>query len=707
MALISTLRNRMGKIVIAFVAVSMFAFILTDLFQSNSFLLGNSNSVGEIAGNDISYEEFQAKVEELSYNFTINNGRNPLSEDLELIRQEAWQTLILENVFEAQYAKLGITVTDAEIVDMVQGNNINPQIQQFFVDPNTGVFDRSYVVSFLQSLNSAPPQQRASWLAFESSLAPARALAKYENLLEKTRFANKYEAKAEYEKTESVSVDYLYVPFFSVADSTIEVEDSELQSYLSSHEDEYQREESKDLAYVVFDIVPSADDSAFVQQEVRQIYESFANTDNDSLFASINSDGITPYGTYKPNNFPGWLQDESVSLEVGFISEPEIDGNNYSFFKISDAYEGDEEFVKASHILFKAEDETDAAKAEAKAEARRVLRQISNGADFADMAGQYGTDGTASRGGDLGWFGQNSSFVQEFKDAVFAHRGDGLLRDVVETEFGYHIIKVTEPKTKTVYKVARIEKELFASDMTLNEIYRQAELFAAEAEGSEGFYDLASQNGLEVKTANRIRKNDKRVGTMTNARTIVFWLFNKADIGSVSEVFELEDQYVVALQTGEQEEGTADLADVRAEITRKVRDGKKASIIIEKLNGLDGSYDEIKNGYGEGARTGTATLTLSSNSFPGVGFAPEAIGTAYSLQQGEATLPFEVQNGIVMLTMTERDGQEELSSYEDYRAVVTNRSGTFRRRETPFTFQSIYNALTENASIEDERYKFY
>ena len=97
MALISTLRNRMGKIVIAFVAFSMFAFILTDLFQSNSFLTGNSNVVGEIAGNEISYEAFQAKVDELSYNFTVNNGRNPLSEDLEQIRQEAWQTLIVEN----------------------------------------------------------------------------------------------------------------------------------------------------------------------------------------------------------------------------------------------------------------------------------------------------------------------------------------------------------------------------------------------------------------------------------------------------------------------------------------------------------------------------------------------------------------------------------------------------------------------------------
>ncbi len=707
MALISTLRNKMGKIVIAFVAFSMFAFILTDLFQSNSFLRGNTNTVGEIAGAEISYQAFQAKVDELSYNFSINNGRNPLSDDLEQIRQEAWQTLIIENVFDVEYGKLGLVVTDAEVVDMVQGNNIDPQIQQFFVDPNTGVFDRQNVVTFLQSLNAAPPQQRASWLAFESSLAPARKMTKYENLLEKTRFANKYEAESEYESSETVLVDYLYVPYFSVADSVIDVTDSELKSYLASHEDEYQREESRNIAFVSFPIQPSTEDSAFVADEVEQLYADLMSADDDSLFAAINSDGITPYGTYKPNNFPSWLEDESVTLEVGFVSEPLLEGNQYSFFKISDKYEGEEAFVKASHILFKWDEDTDEGRSAARAEARRVLREIKSGADFAEMASQYGTDGTASRGGDLGWFGETSSFVQEFKDAVFAYSGKGLLKDVVETEFGYHIIRVDVAKSYTVFKVARLEKELFSSDQTLNSIYRQAELFSTEAVGSSEFYELAEASGLDIRTANRIRKNDKRVGSMINARSIAFWLYNKAEVGTVSEVFELENEYVVALHTGAQEKGLADLADVRAEITRKVKDEKKAAIIKDKLQGLSGSYEEMKNEYGEGARNGSATLALNSNSFSGVGFSPIAIGTAFSLEQGESTLPFEVQNGIVMLTVTEKAGLQELSDYEAYRSVVVNKGSSFRRREVPFTYQNIYNALVEEAEIEDDRYRFY
>ena len=121
MALINTLRQKAGKIVIGFVAFSMFSFILTDLFQGNSFLNGGSNEIGEINSYTITYPQFQQKVDKLSQNFQLNTGRSPLSEDLEQIRQQAWQQFIIENVFDEQYAALGLEVTTPELIDMVQG----------------------------------------------------------------------------------------------------------------------------------------------------------------------------------------------------------------------------------------------------------------------------------------------------------------------------------------------------------------------------------------------------------------------------------------------------------------------------------------------------------------------------------------------------------------------------------------------------------
>jgi peptidyl-prolyl cis-trans isomerase D len=695
----------MGKIVVGVVAFSMFAFILTDLLNSNSVLFGQSNNIGEINDNTISYQAFQNKVDQIATNYALNTGRNPSSDELEQIRNEAWQQFIIDNVFEREFEKTGISVTDAELVDMVQGNNINPQIQQFFTDPNTGQFDRQNVITFLQSLNNAAPQQRASWLAFEATLAPNRKMTKYENLLELTRFANKIQAENEYKRTQSISVDYLYVPYFSVPDSTVTTSDDELRDYLNDNSNEFQRESSKDAIYVEFEITPSPDDSAFVRREVEELLVDLKETTNDSTFAGINSDGLTPYGTYKPDNLPEWLSD--VELEVGNVTEPKLVGNTYTFSKISDVREGDEYFVKASHILIKSDGDTDADKIRARSEANRILRELKNGADFATMAAQYGTDGTASRGGDLGWFGENGNLVQEFKDPCFAFNGTGLLPNVVETEFGYHIIEITEAKTNLVYKIATIEKELFASDQSLNAIYRQADLFSNEVKNSSDFYAKAEELDLRVRNAVKVGQNDRRFGGLPDARSIVYWLFNKGENGKVSEVFELEDKYVVAMQTAEQDEGTANLEDVRNELNRKVLDSKKADVILSRLDGLDGSFEEISSAYGEEARVGSGDLTLSSNSFPGVGLAPEAIGVAFSLQEGESTLPFSVQNGVLMITCTSRSELDTLSDYEAYRSVVLNSGRSIRRREAPFTFQALYDALIEKSDIEDDRYKFF
>ena len=707
MALINTLRQKAGKIVVAFVAFSMFSFILTDLFQGNSFFNGGSNEIGEINSYTISYPQFQKKVDELSQNFQLNTGKSPLSEDLEQIRQQAWQQFIIENVFNEQYAALGLDVTTPELIDMVQGVNIHPQIRQIFADPNTGVFNKQNIISFLQQLNNAPPQQRQSWLTFEASLPATRRLTKYENLLALTKYANIHEAKAAYKKNANLTAEYLYIPFFSLNDSLVTVTESEIKSYLRKNADEYKRDASKDVKYVIFPITPSPEDTAFIKEEMMAIRESLISGHNDSIFAEINSDGITPFGTYNPNNLPSWLNLDPKALKVGYVSDLLLADNAFSIYKISDIQQGDEFYLRASHILFTTKNESSSAKAQAKKEAQNVLAQIQKGADFAEMARIHGTDGTASRGGDLGWFGENSDFDAKFKEVSFSKRGKGLVPYIIETSFGYHIIKVTEAKTKTTYKIAQIEKELFSSDLTLNTIYRQAELFAAETTNESTFIETAAEKGYEIREALKVRKNDKSIGSLTGARNVVFWLFNEASNDETSEVFELNDRYAVVIQTGAQKEGTAQIEDVVNELKRKILDDKKADLIISRLSELTGSYDEISTAYGPGGRVGVANLSLNENNISNIGFAPVAIGLAFSLEEGEATLPFKIQNGVIMLTVTTKTPLEDLNDYEAYRSVVLNEQTAVRRREDPFTYQNIYNALIESVEIIDNRHKFY
>lgn len=716
MALINTLRKRMGKIVVGVVAFSMFAFILTDLLQSNSTLLGGRDmTVAVISDDEVSYTEFQNQVDQLTYTFAINNGRNPRAEETETIREQAWNALILQNAYRSQYDAIGLEVTDAEVVDMVQGNNIDPQIQQFFTDPNTGEFRRENVVAFLQQLNSAPEQQRASWLSFEEKLRPGRLVRKYENLFEKTTYVTSAEAKNKYmAQGSNMTVTYLYVPYFSVADSLFTVSDTEMEDYLADHSDEYQREESRSINYVVFPVTPSAEDSAFVREEISQLREGLTNAKNDSIYASVNSDGATPFQSISsPDAVPVGL----VGAEAGTVSEPVLAGNTYVISKLVDITEGDEYFVKARHILIEPDGNSASAKDAARSKASDLIRQLQRGADFAELAaGNSADQANANSGGDLGWVGEDGSLVQPFKDALFEKRGTGLITKPVETSFGYHIISVDEPKTNKVYKVAMIEKALFASDETMNETYRRADLISTNSDDAASLTASAQEAGVTVRSANAIRKNDSRVGTITDARNIVVWLYNEASVGEVSEVFELENNYVVAVMTGRQEEGTAKLSQVESEIRGKVLNEKKAAHIKEKLSAIEGDeFDAIKAGYGEAARTGEADLTLSSNSFPNVGFAPEAVGVAFSLEEGEKTAPFDATNGVLMIQATAKSLPEPQEDYQAYKAEVQNER---RSRKTvvanfPLSFyplfvsQALDNAIKEFAEIEDNRYKFF
>lgn len=716
MALINTLRKRMGKIVVGVVAFSMFAFILTDFLQSNSSLLGGSDrTIAEIGGTKISYERFQEEVDRLSNVFALNNGRGPRSEEQDAIRDQAWNSLILKYAYEPQIERLGIQVTDAELKDMVQGNNIDDQIKQFFSDPNSGQFDKQRVIEFLRNMSNADRQQQASWISFENTLRPNRKVRKYENLIEKTAYVTEAEAKNKHAQQEtSMSVDYFYVPFFSVPDSAFQVSQSEMEDYLSNNEDQYQREESRSISYVVLPIQPSSDDTLFVQEEMSKVIEGLKASDNDSLFALRNSERQDAYRIIAdPSELPEGLEGASV----GTITEPVVEDGSYVVYKLSEVSKGEEAFVKARHILIKAEGSSDEAKAEAEKKAKDLIRQLKRGADFNELAAANSQDQSNARnGGDLGWFGENGGFVQPFKDAAFAHKGTGVIPTPVETSFGYHVIRIDEPKTYQVYKVAVIEKELFESDATLNEAYRQADLLAANSKGAEGLTSNAKEAGLEVKTARSIAKNDSRVGVLQDARRIVLWLYNDAEVGDVSEVFELDKNYVVAVVTGEQNEGLADLSQVKNEVRTKVLNKKKADLIKKKMSELAGDdFDAMKEAYGKDARTGNADLSLGSNSFPNVGFAPEAVGVSFSLEEGEQTKPFETPNGLLIIKAT---AKAELADLDDYSLYMTQIANERKTRKTvianfPLSFaplfvsQKIDNAVKEFSDIDDQRYKFF
>jgi len=274
------------------------------------------------------------------------------------------------------------------------------------------------------------------------------------------------------------------------------------------------------------------------------------------------------------------------------------------------------------------------------------------------------------------------------------------LNDVVETEFGYHLIDVTGLKDNTYFSLVEIDRAITPSDASINEALRKAELFAVDLDGVDSFKEKAKANGVIPMDANTIGVAERRIGALGDARQIVQWLFRDAAIGKVSEVFDLNDQYVVTVMTGELEKGYKPFEVVKEEITPAVKNEKKATILAEKLNGLAGSLDEVAVKFGDDAAVYTNnSLKLNTNSMPTVGFDPKSIGVAFSLESGSKSKAFAGENGVVIIEVLTKTTAPAIADFTVYKTQLLQAA----RNQS----YSIAEAIKEKSNIVDERYKFY
>jgi peptidyl-prolyl cis-trans isomerase D len=702
MALIGKIRQKAGWAV-GFVAVGLGLFMVGgDILGPNSAIMGkNKTDVGDIAGETIELERYQQQIDEIKYNYTINYGRNPSENEMHTIRQQAWEYLIVKIAFQEQYDKLGLVVTDEEQWDMVQGNNVSFEIKQAFTDPQTGEFQRDRVISYLQQVKQLSPEQQSAWFLFEQNLKPSRHRIKYDNLLVKTTYATEVEAKRRYqEETAVAEIRYLYIPYYSLADSSVTVTDNDLMTYLKAHQSEYKVEESRSFSYISIPIVPSGDDTTYFMGQMNKLKEEFRATEDDSLFARNNSDGATFFDRLGVDALPNILQANYSNLSIGDVRGPYFEDGNFVIYKIAGITEDTVGAVKASHILIKWDDESEAAKAAARSKAQGILNKARAGEDFAQLARENSVDGSAQSGGDLGWFGKGK-MVEPFENAVFGASSAGVINRLVESQFGFHIIKVTEPVNNSKFDIAHIQRIITPSETTKNKAFRTADFFASSSSNYEEFTENAAKDSLEVFLAENIGKNDRRFNEVDNARQVIQWIFKEEDTGGVSDVIELDDSYIIASVTKITEEGTATLADVRGQLEPKVKNEKKADVIVEKLGKADGSLEELKSNYGADANIYTSSdLKISANSLPTVGFAPLAIGTAFSLEPGQKSNIVREENGILIIEMVNFTKAPDIADYTPYKAQIEQRvSGrvSFDASE----------AIKKFADIEDERYRFF
>ncbi|TVT41244.1 peptidylprolyl isomerase [Hymenobacter setariae] len=710
MALINTIREKSG-VAVGAVAIGMLLFIVGgDLIGGRNRLFGRDEQmVGEVNGEKIELPEFTAALEQAKQNFTQQQGRPPDDQALSYLREQTWNQLLARRAYQPEFDKLGLQTSDEEIIDLVQGDNISPSLKQAFTDPKTGQFDKARLIEYLKNLDKLPPESQAAFRNFEASLREFdRPLTKYTALLKNSVYVTSAEAKRfDDAQNAKASFRYLFVPYTSVSDSAVKPTDAQLQDYLDRHKGRYKVEDGRSIEYIVIPEVASKEDSAAIRQNMDALAQQFRTAPNDSLFAKQNTDPERPYNHafLSPADLPEKLR-QQLPLKVGQVYGPYAENGTYSVYKVQAEKAGAKPAARASHILIKPTAETPEAKAEAKAKAQDILNKIKAGADFATMARQFGSDGTKEQGGDLGWFDE-SRMVPAFSKAVFATNSVGLLPNLVETNFGYHIVKVTAPKTNQTYQLAAIVKAVQPSEATQNATYDRAQQLKADAPDLEAFRQLVTKDKtLQKQEAKYVDRAARSLGTLPNAREIVRWAYGygpdggKTNVGDV-QLFDIGDQHILAALTDTREKGTATVASIKPELTAAVRNELKAKQIIAKLQGKNGSLEDLAKLAGPGAQVQTAEgVAQSQGTIPGVGYEPEAIGRAFALKPGQKSAPIQGEQGVLVVEGT---SVTPPATPGDVKTLRTQLAQQRQQRQDGL----IYEAIKAHAEVKDNRSKFF
>ncbi len=705
MSILERIRSKSG-LAIGFVGLAIVLFVVSDALNSNyGFGAGaNATDVGEMDGEKISYRQFEAKVEENIARYKMQTQQDAVDQNTsDMLREQTWNEIVQLGLYLKEYDELGIQVTNDELFELIQGENPHQQIKaaSIFQNPQTGEFDRSLVLRFLKNMSESTDEvAKSQWLSFEDGLLKEAEAKKYIALFKKGVYATSLEAKSIHNnRTRSVDAELVALNYFSVPDSTIKSEDSDLKSFFNKNQHKYKEKENlRKLDFVVFDVIPTSEDTAAIQKWINDQYVEFAKSTNDTLFVDLNSETKFDTVAHPRNYYPEEIQARLFSDSVGSLIGPIYKDGKYKIYKVAGVKRDSLYQMRASHILFKTEGPTKEDTLKTLKKAQEVLAEIRRGADFGEKAAMYGTDGTASRGGDLGWFAEGQ-MVKEFNDYV--KRGKKGDMGIVKTQFGIHIVKITENKTNLALTAGVLERSITPSENTRNLAYNQSSQFASAAHNNEEFEKFVTEGGLTKRNA-EVRENDKFMAGMPDAREIVRWAFN-AKKGDVSEVFSVNDKFVVAMLTGIKEKDKADFEASKDRVLADYRNEKKAEVLLEKAKTATSGAATLQDVATklQLAVTPITSQTFENNNIAYVGPDNVFVGTLFGTKTtGKVMEPVKGDNAVYVYSVTKFNEATEPTDLSSIKADVQQ---TLSSRSEYGSFE----ALKELKGVKDNRYKFY
>lgn len=722
MQIIQGIREKGAAIVIVVIALSLIGFILMDAKQGTGKMFGSrSTTIGKVDGRSIDIETFNKKVQlQEMQEQQRNGGQKPSGAQAAQIREQVWNQMVAENIFYAEADKLGINFTSKELSAVLSADDpTNPLMQdKNMLDPISGRLDQAKVAQALNNIKKLKGDEKDYVNAQVIDPQKLTSISqKYYALLNASAYYPSWmEEKDNKDNNQFATISYVNIGYGVISDSSLKVSDAEISEYVKKHQSLFKQEAGRTISYVTFSQQPDASDSARVLEQVAGLKEGFTTETNTRAFLARNSSVVDFDSNYLPKSrIRSTVADTIVKQPIGVVYGPYIDGANYALAKILGT-KSMPDSVKAKHILVAVSDpqtgQQIVADSSAKKSADSILAAIKGGADFAALAQKYNNDATKEKGGDLGTFGYGA-MVPEFNDFCFSKPVGS--RDIVRTQFGYHIVEVVGQKgSSPAYKVAIMAREIQPSDATINKASLEATKLSAEKDSKKLDAYLAKAGIKKITSAILIKENDASIGDKTmnmmgqsapifqDARSLVRWIF-EAKKGEVSEPFNIDGQFVVAVVDNIYKEGTQDVQTARPMAEAAVRNEKKSTEILKKLGNAP-TLESAAAAYNKTVQTAgeDSTITFSAQIINGLGPEPMVIGASFNKDyQAKPSAPIVGKQGVYVIKVNSISPKIALPADQ----LATQRTAKITALKNHLN--AWFNGLKEQASIKDKRSEFF
>jgi len=700
MPLLTRIREQMTAIFAAFAGIFVVYIVLDwgmDITgRKDANRSADSQMVGQINGKGVTFREFSDVVQQNIETQRSQTGIDPTEVQIGLIRDQVWNNLITQYLYNEEIERLDLTVSDQEIVDAVKGANPPAFLRAQFTD-STGTFDRGAYDAAISD-----PRNKQIMVTLESAIREQQLQQKLKSLVETGVTITEGEMLQKF-RDDNIDFSAAYLnlqPSLLVPDSDVTITEADLEDYYDEHIRDYRVEATRKVKFVRFTLKASADDTAYVLKEMEDIQRRAREGADFEELASTSSslpptDAFFVHGELDPAK-----ENAVFSAKVGDIIGPLLERNGMHLIKVEEFRSGKNPAINAQHILVKIEG-TDSATALTKA--RDILKRARAGEDIGDLAVKFSDEpGASTERGDLGWFGRGR-MVKPFEDAVFAAKV-GQILGPVKTMFGYHVIKVIGRDSREV-KIRDILMPIEMSPKTESNVRQQAEDFAYFAR-ENGFEKEAELKSLTITESPAFQRTGMIPG-LGDRPAINRMAFEK-DPGEIAEPVSITSGYVVCMVSETKDAGVKPLEEVETSIETLVKREKKTAALLviageamktlKQGDSLTTIASRFTNASVQYLRDVKITAAIGR-----VGRDQVFAGALEALSPDQISKPLAGIRGVFIIHLLSRTDFDS-AGYQAQRPAILNEILLQKRTQT---FSDWTESLRASATIVDDRDLFY